>query len=287
LLGEADLVLIVGASLNWVVRHGAEIHPDARLVRLAHAEDPVYQALGRGTEYLGEPASLLRQLVEALQNQNAAAQVDGSWLRSLALRKQYYQQRLADSWQDNAFPLPPACWLREVAGAIPAKTITILDGNIAMAWAQHLLPASFPLSRLTPGANGCMGVGVPFALAACLVKPANPVLAICGDFALGLSIMDLETTVRHQLPLVVIVANNSGSGGCVRQNTYWPPDYPERVCQFTPGIRYDQIMQALGGEGVIVESVEQVKPALECAFASARPTLIQIDTRDDIPLPRL
>ncbi len=112
-------------------------------------------------------------------------------------------------------------------------------------------------------------------------------LAIYGDFALGLSIMDLETAVRHQLPLVIIVANNSGSGGCLRQKTYWPPDYPERVCQFTPGIRYDQIMQALGGGGIFVEGIEQVTPVLEYAFASARPTLIQIDTRDDVPLPRL
>lgn len=64
-------------------------------------------------------------------------------------------------------------------------------------------------------------------------------------------------------------------------------DYPERVCQFTPGIRYDRIMNALGGQGMRVESVQQVAPALRQAFASGRPVLIQVDTRDDVPLPRL
>jgi thiamine pyrophosphate-dependent acetolactate synthase large subunit-like protein len=113
------------------------------------------------------------------------------------------------------------------------------------------------------------------------------VLVVSGDFALGLGIMDLETAVRHQLPLVILVANNSGSGGCLRQKTHWPPDYPERVCQFTPGIRYDLIMQAMGGEGMLVDHAGQVLPALEQAFASGRPTLIQVDTRDDVPLPCL
>jgi 2-hydroxyacyl-CoA lyase 1 len=287
LLGEADWVLVAGASLNWVYRHGAEIHPQARLVRLAHEEDKVFQSLGRGTEYLGEPASLLRQLVEALQTSGEAVQVDEAWLRTLARHKQRYQQHLAEQCQDSALPMTPAGWLREVAGAVPEDAITIVDGNIVMAWAQHLLPAEFPLSRLTPGANGCMGVGVPFALAARLAQPDRPVLAVCGDFAIGLSIMELETAVRHHLPLVVIIANNSGSGGRLRQMAYWPTDYPERVCQFTPDIRYDQIMNALGGQGMLVESVQQVVPALKQAFASGRPTLIQINTRDDVPLPRL
>ena len=287
LLGEADWVLIAGASLNWVFRHGAEIHSDADLVRLAYETDSVFQARKRGDEYLGNPASLLRQLVEALIGHRERTRVDEAWLRDLAKHKQAYQQRLDESCHDSASPLTPARWLRGVAGALPEKSITILDGNISMAWAQRLLPAELPVSRLTPGANGCMGVGVPFALAASLAKPDCPVLAICGDFALGLSIMDLETAVRHHLPLIIIVANNSGSGGRLRQNTYWPADYPERICQFMPGIRYDHIMQALGGEGVLVERVEQVISALARAFSSMRPTLIQIDTRDDIPLPHL
>lgn len=287
LLGEADWVLMVGASLDWVFRHGAEIHPGARLVRLAHTDDPVYQALRRGTEYLGEPASLLRQLLEALEARNAAVPVDPSWLRSLALRKQDYQQRLDVQCQDSALPLTPPYWLREVASALPENAVTIVDGNIVMAWAQHLLLAARPLSHLTPGANGCMGVGVPFALAACLAQPARPVVAICGDFALGLSLMELETAIRHRLPLVIIVANNNGCGGRLRQQAFWPADYPERICQFMPGIRYDQIMTALGGQGVLIENIAQVTPALENALASGRPTLIQINTRDDVPLPCL
>lgn len=287
LLGKADLILMAGASLNWVFRYGAEIHPDADLVRLAFENDHVFKALNRGVEYLGNPAKLLRQLADSLRSNSECSNVDETWLRDLALHKQAYQQRLDGSVQDSATPLTPSRLLRGVAAVLPEKIITILDGNITMAWAQHLLDAELPLSRLGPGVNGCMGVGVPFALAASVVSSDRPVLAISGDFALGLSIMDLETAVRHRLPLVIIVANNSGSGGCLRQKTSWPADYPERICQYTPGIRYDQIMQALGGDGVIVGSVEQLAPALERAFASARPTLIQIDTRDDIPLPSL
>jgi len=287
LLSKADLVLMAGASLNWVLRHGAEIHPDACMVRLAYAEDPVYQARGQGIEYLGQPAGLLKQLIEALEAQDVVVQVAPSWLRALARLKQDYQQRLDALCQDGEWPLTLPYWLREVAGALPENTITIVDGNITMAWAQHLLPVMAPLSRLTPGANGCMGIGVPFALAVCLAQPANPMLAISGDFALGLSIMDLETAVRHRLPLAIIVANNGGSGGCLRQQTYWPADHPERICQFTPGIRYDQIMIALGGAGIFIESIEQLKPAIGAALTRMGPTLIQIDTRDDVLPPNL
>ena len=287
LLGSADLVLMAGASLNWVFRHGAEMHPDAMLIRLGYETDPVSHDRSRSIEYLGKPADLLRQLLDTLDSVKADVQVDETWLGALARQKRTYLQRLAEATGDSADPPTPARWLHEVSKALPENAMTIIDGNTVMAWAQHVLPAEFPLSRLTPGANGCMGVGLPFALAACLARPDHPVLAICGDFALGLDIMDLETAVRHHLPLVIMVANNSGTGGCLRQRAYWPPDYPERVCQFTPGIRYDRIMQAMGGQGVLIERAGQVGPALTLAFSSARPTLIQVDTRDDVPLPRL
>jgi 2-hydroxyacyl-CoA lyase 1 len=285
LLGSADLVLVAGASLDWVFRHGAEMQQDATLVRFGHESDPVFLGRSPGLEYLGKPADLLRQVLAALKMTGTGTRVDDTWLGELARQKEAYLKRVDEVATDNADPPTPLRWLSEAVQVIPDDAMTIVDGNTVMEWAQHALPAERPLSRLTPGANGCMGVGVPFALAACLVRPDHPVLVVSGDFALGLSIMDLETAVRHQLPLVVLVANNSGSGGCLRQKTFWPPDYPERVCQFTPGIRYDRIMQAMGGEGMLVDHAGQVLPALEQAFASGRPTLIQVDTRDDVPLP--
>lgn len=287
LLGSADLVLIAGASLDWVFRHGAEIQKDTRLIRLGHESDPVFQGRAIGLEYLGEPADLLRQLLADLEKSGTDLPVDETWLDQFARYKQAYLERLGDVAKDKADPPTPLQWLSEVAKVLPEGTVTILDGNTVMEWAQHTLPAELPLSRLTPGANGCMGVGVPFAMAACLAQPDHPVLAVCGDFALGLGIMDLETVVRHQLPLVILVANNSGSGGCLRQRAFWPRDYPERVCQFMEGIRYDLIFQAMGGVGMAVDHAGQILPAVEQAFGNGRPTLIQIDTRDDVPLPRL
>ncbi len=168
LLGEADLVLMAGASLDWVFRHGAEIHPEAMLIRLGFEADGIFQARKQGTEYLGNPAALLQGLVDALQTHSNHIEVDGNWLRDLVQHKLAYQQRLAESCRDIAGPLAPACWLREVAAALPENAVTIVDGNVAMAWTQHLLPAERPLSRLTPGANGCMGIGVPYSLAVCL-----------------------------------------------------------------------------------------------------------------------
>ena len=96
----------------------------------------------------------------------------------------------------------------------------IFDGNLVMEALEQLIPAYAPASRLTPGCSGFLGVGVPFAIAAKLVHPERPVVAICGDFAFGVSAMELETAVRHKVPIVVVVANNDGNCGSLRQRTH-------------------------------------------------------------------
>ncbi len=82
---------------------------------------------------------------------------------------------------------------------------------------QHLLPSYLPVSRLTAGNNGCMGVGIPFGIAAKLALPTRMVIAICGDFAFGLSAMEMETAVRLRVPVIIVVANNDGNGGTANQ----------------------------------------------------------------------
>ena len=285
LLGQADLVLMLGASLDWVFRHGAEIRPDTPIVRLGHGNDPVLQQRRSFLEFAGQPARLLAQLTEQLSGEELPAAKTAAFDEVLQTRSQDFRRRLKSATEDQTRPLTPACWLSEVAKALPDNVITVLDGNIIMAWAQLMLPVRLPVTRLTAGVNGCMGTGLPFAMGAAAAWPELPVVAVCGDFALGLAIMELETAVRHQLPIIILLGNNHGNGGRLRQSAFWPETYPERVCQFTEGVRYDQMMQAIGGDGIWIEKPEAIGPALHRALAGRRPTLIQVDIRDDIPLP--
>ncbi len=285
LLSQADVVLMLGASLDWVFRHGAEIPPDTLVIRLGHGNDPVLHLRRNQLEIVGQPAALLHQLIMLLRDEEHRGPKDRILEEALRSRRLDFNHQLQSATQDQACPLTPACWLDEVAKALPDNVMTVLDGNIVMAWAQLMLPVRFPATRLTAGANGCMGTGLPFALAAAVARPELPVVAVCGDFALGLTIMELETAVRHQLPIIIIVGNNHGNGGRLRQRAFWPADYPERICQFSEGVRYDLMMQAVGGDGLLVEDPGEIGPAVMSALAGKRPTLIQIDTRDDVPAP--
>ena len=150
---------------------------------------------------------------------------------------------------------------------------------------QHLLPSYLPVSRLTAGNNGCMGVGIPFGIAAKLALPTRMVIAICGDFAFGLSAMEMETAVRLRVPVIIVVANNDGNGGTANQKMFYPEDYPDRVTMFAPDIHYDQMMRAFGGHGEYADRAEQIKPALARAAASGLAACINVRVNPDSPYP--
>ncbi len=285
LLNQADLVLMIGAYLNWMFRHGTEIRPETPVVRLGLDDDCVSNARYQQVQISGRPADLLKTLVALSDGQTREYPTGPEWITSFSLQKQAFQYRLRQATEDRDFPMTPACWLNEVSKAVPHDAITVLDGNIVMAWSSLFLRVNAPVTRLTAGNNGCMGTGVPFGLAAAAAQPGCPVLVVCGDFALGLSVMEFETAVRHNLSVVIVVGNNHGNGGRLRQEAFWTDLNQEPVCQFTKGIRYDLMARAMGGEGVYLEHIEDIAPAVQHAFSTRRPTLIQIDTRDDVPLP--
>jgi len=130
-----------------------------------------------------------------------------------------------------------------------------------------------------------MGVGIPFGIGAKLARPERPVVVVCGDTAFGFSAMEMETAVRHQLPIIVVVVNNDGNSGALQQKAFYPPGY-ERVTMFQPDIRYEQIMRAFGGAGEFVEQPEQLRPALERAARSGVPACINVKVDPDAPYPR-
>jgi thiamine pyrophosphate-dependent acetolactate synthase large subunit-like protein len=153
-----------------------------------------------------------------------------------------------------------------------------------MAAAQHVLPSYSPVSRFTAGTNGCMGVGLPFALGAKLAAPDRLVVAICGDTAFGFNAMDMETAIRHRIRIVVIVVNNDGNSGGLMQRAFYPQE-SERITMFQPDIRYEAIMDAFGGHAEFVERPEELRPALNRAVASGKAACINVKVDPFAPYP--
>lgn len=180
--------------------------------------------------------------------------------------------------------MSPYRMLGEIRDFLPRDAICILDGNVFMAAGQQVLPAYVPVSRFTAGTNGCLGVGIPFAIGAKLAHPERLVAAICGDTAFAFHAMDMETAVRHGIPVIVIVVNNDGNSGALMQRAFYPREV-ERITMFQPDIRYEAIMGAFGGAAEYVERPEQLRPALERAVRSGVAACINVKVDPHAPYP--
>ena len=180
--------------------------------------------------------------------------------------------------------MSPHRMFQEIKEFLPRDAVSILDGNVSMAAGQQTLPAYLPASRFTAGNNGCMGVGVPFAVGAKMARPDRLVIAICGDMGFVLSAMDMETAVRHKVPIIVVVANNEGNNGAIMEKALFP-DRNERITMFQPDIRYENIVRAFGGHAEYVERPDQLRPALERTAGSGKASCINVSVDPFAPYP--
>jgi 2-hydroxyacyl-CoA lyase 1 len=283
MLSSADAVLLVGAKLDWLFRFGGEIARAARVVQIAIDESEIETNLRPEVSLAGDVKQLLRCLNAEIDGASVAP--DRSWRDLLDQRR----EQAAGQWERAARTATPAIsplrLVVEIRDFLPRDAICVVDGNVTLAAAQYLLPSYLPASRLTPGHNGCMGVGVPFGIAAKLTSPERVVVVITGDYAFGLNAMEMETAVRLKIPVIVVVVNNDGNGGAVVQRTHYPPG-AEPITMFGPDIHYDQMMATFGGHGEYVERAEDIQPALRRAVASGRPACINVRTDPEAPYPR-
>jgi acetolactate synthase-1/2/3 large subunit len=166
-------------------------------------------------------------------------------------------------------PIHPLRLCREVRDLISRDTILIVDGHEILNFARQSIPIYQAGCSLNAGPHGCMGVGVPFGIGAKVARPEAPVVVLSGDGAFGWNGMEMDTAIRHQLPIVVVMSNNAGftsrkTGGTVGRELGWQ--------------RYDKMVEALGGYGEFVEKPDGIRGAIERAFKSGKPALVNVCT---------
>ena len=283
---QSDVVLMAGASFDWRFRFGGELSPEGRIIHV----DTDAAMLGKNVKAVltvyADSGRFLTQLQEVLGHQDLTKTVrSGSWHEMVnAMCDEKRQARL--TWRsEKSKPMRPQQLFLAVRDFLPDDAVVVLDGNITLSTGQMLLSAKAPCCWLDPGWNGCMGSGIPFGMGAKLAAPEKMVVVICGDFGFGLSAIDLETAVRHRLPVIVVIANNDGITGSLRQNTAFSPDYPELFSRFLPRLRYERIIEVFGGHGEFVDEAADIRPALERAAASGLPSCINVCVDPDSPSP--
>jgi acetolactate synthase-1/2/3 large subunit len=218
-----------------------------------------WERLGRRPSY-ADWASGLRQAAEA------SVESDGALLHS------------------DSDPIHPARIYGELIPRLADDSVVIGDGGDFVSFAGRFVEPSRPGGWLDPGPYGCLGTGLGYAIAARLARPSAQVVLMLGDGAAGFSLMDVDTLVRHRLPVVMVVGNN-GVWGLEKHPMQFLYGY-DVAAELRPETRYDDVVRALGGGGETVMRPQDVGPALDRAFASGIPYLVNVQTDPSVAYPR-
>jgi acetolactate synthase-1/2/3 large subunit len=277
-LREADLVLVAGTPLDF--RLGFGRFGDARVVHLCDTPAGIRRHADLAASTGGDLAATLTALTDSV---SATGRTTG-WVARLRDEEQAKRAAEADSLTDERSPIRPTRIYGELRARLDRDAIVIGDGGDFVSYAGKLIDSYEPGTFLDPGPYGCLGMGPGYALAAGLAHPDRQVVLLLGDGAAGFALGDFEALARHGVDVVAIVGNN-GIWGLEKHPMQALFGY-DVVAELRPGIRYDEAVRALGGNGECVADAEEIGPALDRAFATKGVTLVNVLTDPADAYPR-
>lgn len=281
-LAQADVVVLAGTPLDFRMKYGGSIPADAQVVQLDLDETLIGQNRAADAGLVGNVGANLDALLAAVGRHDHLVDFSdhAAALRAVEDRAEAV---LADQLNSDEVPIDPLRLCREIAAHIATddEMIVIGDGGDIVAQASKVLQVPEHGTWMDPGPLGTLGVGMPFALAAQLANPAKRVLIIYGDGAFGLNGFEFDTAVRFGLPIVGVVGNDGAWGQMMRPQAmvYGADRLVATELAFT---RYDKVVEALGGHGEHVTEPAEIRPAIERAFASGKPALVNVEMRRDV-----
>ena len=279
-LPEADVVVLIGARLNWLLSHGkgktwgGKNHKQwgrQKFIQIDISPTEADSNVAIDAPLVGDIGSC----VSAMLNTIGGSWIKPSpeWIGAIAERKNKNVAKLAETLAKNPVPMNFHSALNVVRDIIKANPSAMLvnEGANALDFTRSIVDMYQPRKRLDVGTWGIMGIGMGFAVAAA-VETGESVIAIEGDSAFGFSGMEVETICRYNLPVCVVVMNNNGVYRGTDVNPTGGKDLAPTV--FVKGARYDKLMEAFGGVGVNATTPVELRNAMEEAIRSKKPTLI-------------
>jgi acetolactate synthase-1/2/3 large subunit len=287
-LSGADLVLVIGAPLDFRLGFGAAFAPDAEIVAIDAAEPDRAPPRELAAELYGALPATLDGLRTAAGGSAAGGGGPKSeretWIGSLRAVEEDARAGEAADLADDRSPLHPMRVYGELIGLLDRDAIVVGDGGDFVSYAGRVLDSYAPGCWLDPGPLGCLGCGPGYALAAKLARPERQVVLLLGDGAFGFAGMELDTLARHGVAVLAIVGNN-GIWALEKHPMEAVYGYSV-VADLRPGTRYDQIAEALGAHAEFVQTPSDLRPALDRSLASGRPALVNVLTDPAVAYPR-
>ena len=273
---EADLILVIGKRIDFrLALGGPRVFPTS--ARIAQIDiHPQELGMNRRLE-LGICADLkatLNVLLDALRSEPQWAA--RPWLHRVRELKAQWERRLAEACGNGRGALHAAAFHRELKRRLPPGTLFSWDGADFAHWGRAIIPAVTPGGWLRLGPLGTIGSGLPNALALQLANPGKPVALISGDGSFGFYIAELDTAVRHGLPIVFVIGNDAG-WGLERELQRAATGRTDTVACELRTTRYDLVMKGFGGDGETIRSIDEVQAAVTRAFASGRPYVLNVE----------
>jgi acetolactate synthase-1/2/3 large subunit len=274
---NADVIVIVGTPFDFRMGYGKRLSQDATVVQI----DMDYRTVGKNRDVslglVGDPGAILAAVAEAAGDRaSAAARERESWLEALRTEEQRLKEERMPRLMREDAPVHPLRLAHEINEFLTDNSLFIGDGGDVVTFSGGVVQPKGPGLWMDPGPLGTLGVGVPFAMAAKVARPDREVVCLFGDGAFSLTGWDFETMVRFDLPFIGVVGNNS----YMNQIRYGQiQKYGEErgdVGNKLGDVHYDKFAQMLGGYGEEVREPSQIRPALERARESGKPSLINV-----------
>jgi acetolactate synthase I/II/III large subunit len=279
-LQGADLALVVGVPMDFRLGFGGSFGEETKIVRLDVAPNALVANRAPQVDLVGDVRATLAALREAAGEEQRTV----PWLKQL--RNVEGEKRAAEEAElnDTRSPLHPVRVYKELGEVLDRDAIVVGDGGDFVSYAGRYIETFEPGCWMDPGPFGCLGAGPGQAIGAKVAHPDRQVCLLLGDGAFGFAGMEFDTMSRHGLGVVGVMGNN-GIWALEHHPMKFLYGYSV-AAELRPETRYDELVESLGCDGILVREPGELKPALERAFASGRPTLVNVLTDPEVVYPR-
>ena len=280
-LKGCDVALVIGVPLDFRLGFGEAIAEDAKLIMLDFAPNRLEKNRQPDLGLVGDIGASLTAIREAASGDPSRT---AKWVDELRATETEKRGEEEEDRNDERAPLHPMRLYRELDEFLDRDAIVIGDGGDFVSFAGRVFQTWEPGTWMDPGPYGCLGAGPGQAIAAKVAHPERQVCLLLGDGAFGFSGMEFDTMARHGLPVVGVVGNN-GIWALEHHPMKFLYGY-SIAAELTPETRYDEVVAGLGGHGELVREPSELRPALERAFASGKPALVNVLTDPEVVYPR-
>ncbi len=269
---QADVVMVIGTRFNYRLGYGRPplFNPDAKVIQVDIDGGEIGRNRPVDIGIVGDARAVLSQMIEEVGSRRRKQL---PWIEELRSQAKSKRQEFEAELTSDAVPIKRLRLCKEIGDFLDRDATIVADGGEIAIWASTILKSYLPGHWLDHMPMFCLGVGIPFGIAAKLARPDKQVLVVTGDGSFGVNAMEFDTAVRHNIPIVTVISND-GAWGAIKHGQ--EATYGRVVGTELGYKRYDKIVEALGGYGEYVESLEGIRPALERAFASGLPACVNV-----------